>query len=198
MSGAWTYGARETGVMQGLEKHNLTRGTDAPAAFLIQLQRNFLRAFLVECAFVTHQLLPKVLKFQPDTTTNIASSPEKNICCLINNTLLVKVLQDLNFETKIVGIHQQLTKIYYFKNENMKFYGSNFESLLSTFFAGLFSLNVCVYMLNFSILRKDKNIRGSFHWLAIYMYDTEKIEFKFSQWRGHLIKLTEKTAQGFL
>ena len=54
MSRAWTYGARETGVMQGLEKHNLTRGTDAPAAFLTQLQRNFLRAFLVECSFDTH------------------------------------------------------------------------------------------------------------------------------------------------
>ena len=36
MSRAWTYGARETGVMLELEKHNLTRGTDAPAAFLIQ------------------------------------------------------------------------------------------------------------------------------------------------------------------
>ena len=31
----WTYSARETGVMQELEKHNLTRITDAPAAFLI-------------------------------------------------------------------------------------------------------------------------------------------------------------------
>ena len=46
--------ARETGVMQGLEKHNLTRITDASAAFLIQLQRNFVRAFLVECSFDTH------------------------------------------------------------------------------------------------------------------------------------------------
>ena len=42
MSGAWTYGARETGVMQELDKHNLTRGTDAPVAFLNQLQRIFL------------------------------------------------------------------------------------------------------------------------------------------------------------
>ena len=48
-----TYSARETGVMQGPEKHNLTRITDAPAAFLIQLQRNFVRAFLVECSFDT-------------------------------------------------------------------------------------------------------------------------------------------------
>ena len=30
-----TYSARETNVMQGLEKHNLTRITNAPAAFLI-------------------------------------------------------------------------------------------------------------------------------------------------------------------
>ena len=59
MNGAWTYGAKETGVMQGLEKHNLTRGTDASAAFLIQLQRNFLRAFLVECSFGTHSLFAK-------------------------------------------------------------------------------------------------------------------------------------------
>ena len=50
----WPYSARETGVMQGLEKHNLTGITDAPAAFLIQLQRNFVRAFLVECSFNTH------------------------------------------------------------------------------------------------------------------------------------------------
>ena len=41
-------------------------------------------------------------------------------------------------------------------------------------------------------------MRGSVHWLAIYMYDTENIEFKFSQRRGHLIKLTEQTGQGFL
>ena len=32
-----TYSARETGVMQGLEKHNLTRITNTPAAFLIQI-----------------------------------------------------------------------------------------------------------------------------------------------------------------
>ena len=38
ISGAWIYDTRETGVIQGLEKHNLTRGTDAPAAFLVQLQ----------------------------------------------------------------------------------------------------------------------------------------------------------------
>ena len=50
----WTYSARETGVMQGLEKYNLTRITDAPAAFVIQLQRNFVRAFFVECSFDTH------------------------------------------------------------------------------------------------------------------------------------------------
>ena len=31
-----TYSARETGVMQELEKHNLTRITNAPAEFLIQ------------------------------------------------------------------------------------------------------------------------------------------------------------------
>ena len=31
----WTC-ARETGVMQQLEKHNLTRITNAPATFLIQ------------------------------------------------------------------------------------------------------------------------------------------------------------------
>ena len=49
-----TYSARETGEMQGLEKRNLTRITDAPAAFLIQLQRKFVRAFLVECSFDTH------------------------------------------------------------------------------------------------------------------------------------------------
>ena len=54
MSGAQTNGARETGVMQGLDKHNLTRGTDSPAAFLIQVERNFLQAFLVECPFDTH------------------------------------------------------------------------------------------------------------------------------------------------
>ena len=48
--------------------------------------------------------------------TNIAGSPKKNIYCLINNrtkefcqhfklyTFLVKIHQDLNFETKIVGI----------------------------------------------------------------------------------------------
>ena len=54
MSGARTNGARETSVMQGLDKHNLTRGTDAPAAFLIQVERNFLRGFLVECSFDTH------------------------------------------------------------------------------------------------------------------------------------------------
>ena len=41
ISGASIYGTRETGVMQGLEKHNLTTGTDAPAAFLIQLQEIF-------------------------------------------------------------------------------------------------------------------------------------------------------------
>ena len=35
----------KTLLMQGLEKHNLTRISDAPAAFLIQLQRNFVRAF---------------------------------------------------------------------------------------------------------------------------------------------------------
>ena len=32
-----TYSAIDTGVMQGLEKHNLARITNAPAAFLIQL-----------------------------------------------------------------------------------------------------------------------------------------------------------------
>ena len=32
-----TYSAIETGAMQGLEKHNLTRITNAPPAFLIQL-----------------------------------------------------------------------------------------------------------------------------------------------------------------
>ena len=31
-----TYSARETGVMQELEKHSLTRITNAPAEFLIQ------------------------------------------------------------------------------------------------------------------------------------------------------------------
>ena len=31
-----TYSARETGAMQELEKHNLTRITNAPAEFLIQ------------------------------------------------------------------------------------------------------------------------------------------------------------------
>ena len=33
----WTYSNRKTGVMQGLEKHNLTRITNSPAAILIQL-----------------------------------------------------------------------------------------------------------------------------------------------------------------
>ena len=42
MSRAWTYGAKETSVMQELDKLNLTRGTDGPTAFLIQFQRNFL------------------------------------------------------------------------------------------------------------------------------------------------------------
>ena len=80
----------------------------------------------------------------------------------------------------------------------MKFYDSNFELLLSIFSAGLFSLNVCLYILKFSISRKDKNIWGSVHRLAIYMYDTKNIEFKFSQLRGHLDKLIEQTVQGFL
>ena len=31
-----TYSARETGVMRELEKHNLTRITNAPAEFLVQ------------------------------------------------------------------------------------------------------------------------------------------------------------------
>ena len=73
------------------------------------------------------------LKFQPHTTTNIAGSPEKNIYFSINNTFLVKAHQDLNFETKIVGIGEQLSKIYHFKDKNMKFYDFNFELLLSTF-----------------------------------------------------------------
>ena len=47
-----THSARETGVMQGLEKHNLTKITDASAAFLIQLQRNFVRAFLVSALLI--------------------------------------------------------------------------------------------------------------------------------------------------
>ena len=38
-----TYSARETGVMQELEKHNLTRITNAPAEVLIQ---NFRASFL--------------------------------------------------------------------------------------------------------------------------------------------------------
>ena len=79
----------------------------------------------------------KILKFQPYTATNITSSPKKNIYCLINNrtkdfyqnfklyTFLVKIHQDLNFETKIAGI--RLSEIYYFKAENTKFYDSNFE-----------------------------------------------------------------------
>ena len=43
-----------------------------------------------------------------------------------------------------------------------------------------------------------KDNQGSVHRLAIYMYDTENIKFKFSQLRRHLIKLTEQTVQGFL
>ena len=140
----------------------------------------------------------KILKFQPDTTTNIAGSPEKNIYCIINNTSLVKVHQDLNFEIKIVGIREQVSEIYYFKGKITKFYDSNFELLLSTFSAGLLSLNVCLYILNFCISRKDENIRSSVHRLAIYIYDTKNIEFKFCQLRGHLIKVTEQTVQGFL
>ena len=167
MSGAGTYSARETGVMQGLEKHNLTRITDAPAAFLIQLQRNFIRAFLVKCSFDTHCLqnseIPAVYGHQ------YCRQSKKNIYCSINNTakefcqnfklytFLVKVHQNLNFETKIVGIRQRLSEIYYFKAENTKFYDSNFEPLLSTFCTGLFSLIVCLYILNFCISRKDKN-----------------------------------------
>ena len=80
----------------------------------------------------------------------------------------------------------------------MKYYDSNFEFLLCTFRAGLFRINVCLYILNLCILRKDKNIRGSVHRLAIYMYGTRNIEFKFSQLRGHLAKLIEQTVQGFL
>ena len=37
MSRAQTYGAKETSVMEGLEKHNLTRGTDA----LLHFSSNF-------------------------------------------------------------------------------------------------------------------------------------------------------------
>ena len=60
--------------MQGLEKHNLSRITDAPAAFLIQLQKNFVRAFLVECSFDTHCLqnseIPTVFGLPGGTLTS--------------------------------------------------------------------------------------------------------------------------------
>ena len=59
---------------------------------------------------------------------------------------VVKKHQDLNSETKIVGIRQKLSEIYSFKAENTKFYESNFEPLLSTFSIGLFSLIVCPHI----------------------------------------------------
>ena len=37
-----TYSAGEIGIMQELEKHNLTRITNAPADFLNQFGRNFI------------------------------------------------------------------------------------------------------------------------------------------------------------
>ena len=98
----------------------------------------------------------------------------------------------------MVVIHEQLSKIYYFKGKNMKFYDSNFELLLCTFCAGLFQINVCLYILNFCIVKKDKNIQGPVHKLAIYMYDTKNNEFKFPQLRGHLIKLIKQTVQDFI
>ena len=106
-----TYSARETGVMQGLEKHSQIRLTDAPAALPIQLQRNFVRAFPGERSFDTHYYANSEIP-----ATNIAGSQRKNIYCLINNrtkdfcqnlklyTFLDKIHQDLDFETKIVGI----------------------------------------------------------------------------------------------
>ena len=60
---------------------------------------------------------------------------------------LVKKHQDLNFETKIIGIRLKLTEIYYFKAENMKFYESDFEPLLRALLSiGLFSLIVCPHI----------------------------------------------------
>ena len=87
------------------------------------------------------------MKFQPYTATNIAGSSKKSIYCLTKDfcqnfrlyIFVVKKHQDLNFETKIVGIRYKLSEVYYFKAENTKFYESNFEPLLSTISIGLFS-----------------------------------------------------------
>ena len=46
-----TYSAGETGVMQELDKHNLTGITGPYADFLTQFRRNLVQTFFVECTF---------------------------------------------------------------------------------------------------------------------------------------------------
>ena len=111
-----TFSARETGIMQALEKHNLTRITIMPLLHFsskfkeISYELSLSSALLILINCLQNSEIPAY------TATNIAGSPKNNIYCLINNrtknfsqnfkldTFLVKIHQDLNFETKTVGI----------------------------------------------------------------------------------------------
>ena len=68
--------------MQGLGIHNLTGITGAPADFLIQLLRNLLQTFIVECTFDRLGLVSKIPKLRGSTATDIARCLKKSIHCL--------------------------------------------------------------------------------------------------------------------
>ena len=127
---------------------------------LLNFSSNF-KEILYELSLLSVCLIStvcKILKFQPYTSTNIASSLKKSIYCLFNNRTKdfcqnfevyifgLKKHPEFNFKTKIAGIGLKFSDIYHFKAENAKFYESNFEPLLSTFSIGLFSLIVCPHI----------------------------------------------------